>query len=1412
MAQQRNYSLNGFGPLLLISISCLLTLKNGFSQGIVNVNTLTGTAVVNIPIYNVKIGDLSSPVSLAYSASGLKVEDYDNSFGQGWRLIASASITREVRGFPDEIEYQGHSSFNTIYGWLKSANTAPQSIQSLTLANNGTGVCADEITDANTIASNYSYSYDTEPDQFNVSAPGLSCRFVFDGSTNHTIKIMPYRDYKITYTMDGAGRINAFTVVNENGIKYYFDKTNLMDHYIEVTLPGSTTEINPANLEAFKRDFLMYRRKDGNLVRYHDEWALSKMEDTRGNQIRYSYGNYTITNPEILKRYSYKEMEIFKPDGSGGFTRKALYGVTTARIILHLQSITTYSMGMETGSFFEMVQFGWATPSGSNEDERLSTITLTQEKKIYELLYTKKFLGSQSVWYGYGRYFLKGLRSYKPDNLCAGVTSQFDFSYYEVNEALNTCYCVPTVPGNPGATTDTIINAQDYWGYFNAAQGNTSLNPEIYVYPDNSSVELFKLYPIPGVTGVTLTSPNDRTVNIHARDGTLKRITYPNGAITELEYENNEFYDNDVNGNVKGGGIRVKKITDNDGLNTISETFYEYNDPASTSQTTGRAVSVPKFTLAFPNSTTYGNSTDRVFNSTYRTPYDLNTEPEEILYGKVTEKKTGEGKTVYEYNTSGTFRSAAVNDWQETMNYIARNNLGTPPPCPTIAPNFLNSGTLQYPFAPHPNFDFERGLLTKITHYNEAGNVIANEDYAYDRSHQSPSKVYGLRLDQIGTTIEAYGKYFINTEVDNFLVTKTTKVYNSTSPSSTVYTQEVQHYVYTDKNGTPPYRLLKEVWKENSDGATSISRFKYAKEYTATGSGDAMDTAIYNFNNTTNQNPLIETTQGKMEGSVEKTIGASLNTFRAVTIGDLNATNKTAYLPYASYQFIKHDGITGFVPSYINSGGNFIKDNNYVNTPVAIETYNPNGIPQLMTDNSRIPKTVISSIVNEIKLAEFSNARPENTGFSNFEIPCAVDFTIGSGALVSGGRYSNYCLNFQPSTSLCRVLTKPATAANMIVSFWLKDAQSAGEISICATSLGCNLSNCSSSPAVSFSAGSQWKYYQVKIPYANKFGVTTFTYILSTSVAVKLDDLIIYPDNSSVAAYSYTSNSIAKYLLTAKTGINGIGNSYEYDNAGRLWLVRDQFDNIVEMKKYKLINYEDQPTSIVISRSASPYTAGVAGNFGASLPFGFRNGDCSMPPIVYTFNFGDGRSNTTANGDASGDVTVQHTYTNTGTYQITVTASSPEWTNIVAQTPPVTNTPPAELPVTVVGQTPSPCSGGGGTPVICAAGITEYTSAHQCVLSNCSPMSSSCTVTNFRLTAITNGSLATVKSVVWEIAPYGTSDWSTWQTQVEQPVYETSRLFHVIHTVSYLMRAKIIYCDTNLPPAYSNSIAVLNDN
>jgi hypothetical protein len=72
----------------------------------------TGVPQISIPIYTVKEGTLSLPVSISYHASGLKVMEAASSIGMGWSLNAGGVITRTVVGSADD---RGHLT-NTTHG------------------------------------------------------------------------------------------------------------------------------------------------------------------------------------------------------------------------------------------------------------------------------------------------------------------------------------------------------------------------------------------------------------------------------------------------------------------------------------------------------------------------------------------------------------------------------------------------------------------------------------------------------------------------------------------------------------------------------------------------------------------------------------------------------------------------------------------------------------------------------------------------------------------------------------------------------------------------------------------------------------------------------------------------------------------------------------------------------------------------------------------------------------------------------------------------------------------------------------------------------------------------------------------------------------------------------------------------
>ena len=1360
----------------------VLFFNSSFSQEVLSVDNATGTANVTIPLYTVSVGDISSPVALTYSASGLRVEDYDNTKGMGWRLVAEGKVSREVRGFPDDVSYQGDASYSTIKGWITSGTTASASVQSFTIANDlNAATCADEVTDYSSLTSNFGDIYDTEPDLFHVSAPGLSCSFVFDGTASHNIKILSYRDYAISYTLS-SGKITSFTITNEMGIKYFFDRTGSTTHYTDGAVGG--VDVNTSNLEVFRRDFIMYRKKGSASMSYNSEWLLTKIEDTKGNRIKYDYEGWNINNPTVYKKWYSDPVEILVPNGSGGFTKKTLFTYSFVKTESRLTAIKIERSGADYTDVVPLgiiVKFKWAASLGGNQDNQLIGIDIPGEspQSGVSLDYTKKFIKSGSTyWNSFGRFFLKGVKRY-------GVgcePAEYKFTYYDVDEATNACYCTPT--NSSGVVVDTIVNAQDYYGYYNGAVNNTSLNPTLYVYP-STVAETYKINTVSSLSGSLITiSGADRSVNSSAVKGTLKRITYPNGGIAELEYENNDFYDKDVNGIVLGGGIRVKKITRNDGLNTNEMTSYTYNNP-STGVSSGKITSVPKFAIGFPNTTSYATMDLRVKNSTYLSTSDLNTQPHTVYYGFVTVEKQGGGKAIYEYNNDGGFLDNALTYWQENINYIARS--GSLSPCTAMAPAFYKPYQLQYPFAPNSNYDFERGLLKKVTYKTTYNAEVGSEEYTYAGSHSAPTVVYGLRLDYSGSNVKAYSKYAVNAVYDKFLVTKVTKQLNSDLTTGTVQTQE--DYVYTSPSSADPFRLLKETRTTNSDGVTFVNRMKYAKEYTGTSSsGDDMTKALDYFK-TNNINPVIETSQSKIESSVERWLGATVSTYKSFVTGFNGIYNK--YLPHKSFSFVNQAGASSFSFSSISSN-TFIKDAAYVNPPAEIIQYNTNGTPLHILGSDRNNKTILTSINTDKVIAEFSDAKPESIIYDNFDFindkTSLSNYFVGGSA---GGFGGGTCMILQPDVYLYKQVVKPVKNQYFIVSFWAKDADPGAQAIV---AISTSPHSATGPNYITLATGSTWKYYELKLDVKTlnqSFGQNKYINFSGTG-QFKIDNVVVAPMLSGYTHYSYTGDIYSgdNQKLTAKTGINGMSTIYDYD-MNRVVIVRDQYNNIVERKKYmdKNITPQAQPTSAGVGTSlvGSKYV-NVPVNFGAN--YSPTSSSCAPGFVVkYTWDYGDGSF-----PEITYTNTSVHTYTATGTYPVTVTVEV-EGFNPVSSSP---------LSVVVVSSPPA----SGGTPVICAAGVTQLFSNQTCTTSTCSGMPVSCTQTWFTLTGITGGNMGAVKTVVWQSAPLSDpGNWGDVYTTTNAN-YQLMQAMHPIHITSYVMRAKITFLDNSV--AYSNSITIKN--
>ncbi|GGH65860.1 hypothetical protein HNQ91_001991 [Filimonas zeae] len=160
--------------------------------GEVPVGLYSGKPDISIPLFNVAFNkDFSIPLVLQYDASDIKVQTAASRVGFGWSMNTGGVITRSIVGLPDE----HGKGFNYTYNALPLGNG--QAIQPYT----------DSIRYF-AIGEN-----DGESDIYTFNLPGGGGRFINTGTGFQTL---PLSNYKITISG------NAFEITDDNGYKYLF--------------------------------------------------------------------------------------------------------------------------------------------------------------------------------------------------------------------------------------------------------------------------------------------------------------------------------------------------------------------------------------------------------------------------------------------------------------------------------------------------------------------------------------------------------------------------------------------------------------------------------------------------------------------------------------------------------------------------------------------------------------------------------------------------------------------------------------------------------------------------------------------------------------------------------------------------------------------------------------------------------------------------------------------------------------------------------------------------------------------------------------------------------------------------------------------------------------------------------------
>lgn len=1231
---------------------------------IVSVNELTGTANVVIPLYTIAAAHIKFPINLVYSATGVKTSDVEQNAGMGWNVSLGGAVTRQLRGLPDDVSKDGKG--NGAFGWLY-ANDG-QTISNLSFGNdNNTSTCSDEANDIGLLYSSFSGAMDTEPDIFQVNAPGLSCQMVFD--KNKVLQISPFQDLKVSYVVSpqgntDQGQITSFTITNDEGVSYVFSATSTVSQ-TAVASGGSTT------MDYFNSNYTYF----AGGINYYSSWALTQVYDVHNNSININYSQ----TPKV----SFSNPVQVSIGGGALTTLYTMQGWTTSQLPV---SISCSNPVYSAGQTFNINYVG--TPSSSKSC--ISNII----GMGHDFIFGYNTVSSSGI---FSRLFLNSII----DETCSAQTVNGQTaavsSYAPINLSFNYL--------NTTSTTTTLavpgaLNT-DYWGYTNSVNNSSSL-PSIDVNPSTPGYERYRNKQIAASPSAVYTyaiTGSNREADNSSVAGTLSQINYSAGGYTAFSYEPNDYYDNTLQSVVQGGGIRVTQVLDHDGISTNNDFIktYSYRNGLS-GITTGKAISLPIFAFTIPYS---GANTGSALwtSSTIVSPVDLSSEDHSILYGAVTETINNGGYTVYQYALPATnwdtnvpvspnWSPAGLPVWSPTVVNVGRGQ-NADSSCPSVG--VLKNDVNTYPFPPNTNYDFERGLLTNISKFNNTGTQVSETDYYY-QTPEVPIDIVALKYDRlkldVNTYATNYGTYIIHTSARPVVNQIVNKVFDLTNVSPGAQSTSAQ-VVTTNNTYNAAEHKLSQQSITNADGSINATNFKYVKDYNISTAGDGYTTNLLALQSSNINMPVETYSQFTPVNSTKPvTTGANLTLFgtfpnqggMGLTIIQgvkpiVNATGNPGPAPIQYRKFTSTNGVNDFNASSISSTNTFQFDSRYT----TIENdfaYDYTGFLLSKDDGYKHIKTTIYDNFNTFRLrADIKDARYDEIGldyplsfqvnkFTSFQgSPNSYNFVFSPNSPIMDGtslsnltRNGEQALSLPASEILMKSVSKSNTAENYIFSIWV-NAASAGTLTVTAT----DGTNTVTMPlAFDATLGNSkypngFEYCRVALPVTGLTASSNITISFSSNQDINCTDIFTYPDVASVKMYTYNTTN----QKIAETDGNGVSTYYSYDALGRLLFVYDQDNNIVERKTYVNNNtaINNAPAvNLTWSAPAPGYTINNEIIFFHSAITGYNT--CTFNGnTIYTWDFGDGTTQSSNNLTMVG-----HDYTGNKGQQFTctLTITSPQ--------------------------------------------------------------------------------------------------------------------------------------------------------
>lgn len=680
------------------------------------VGHFTGTPEISIPLTELRAKGFTVPVSLSYHASGNKPDAHPGWTGLGWSLHAGGRITRTTNGLDDErTRYDEPLNETNGIGYMSNI-----------VATQGSSWTSNDL---NSIMAPLEVK-DYSPDEFQVSIDEIQASFYL--YSNNTIKIVSKGSR--TFTADVTTNTNTINLMvvrglppNQQGnggkslkapVYSFIERIDLTaDDGTKYTFGGDTTAIEFSIVQHSSYGYNIYNiytnLNEWNTYARATSWMLTRIEKPNGETVEFKYVHDGI--PIIKNDVHHYEMyslgnineDTRNPNGNDKFPNVGLSFILPC----YLTEITS-TIGQDKLTF-----------------QRTKTSELRYQYSEGEMLWV---LGEHSTKIGLigPEAFLQSLNDrdyYMQLDRIEGHREVVDFSYSaDITKRLTLLSVDIHSPEQNSErkyqfeynqTALPVYNSKqtDNWGYYNGKYYGATAYNQLYAYrtPDTEK----------------------------AQAGILTKVIYPTGGATSFEYELHTYskiadqlqFQLTPSSGV-AGGLRVKKISDIIGVDTVSTRTFIYEDALGVS--TGILSGIPAYSVSGTQYDAWDsgwNGANYIHAGSFLANYILSSEVSmnplsvtngsHVTYSMVKEVYSDGGYTVYHYTNHDT---ADCRD-EAAIRYIDN----------------VNSQVLYNGFSSKELF---RGLLLEQSEYKAGGQMVrrianvynlADTDYLYSVEEQS---------------------------------------------------------------------------------------------------------------------------------------------------------------------------------------------------------------------------------------------------------------------------------------------------------------------------------------------------------------------------------------------------------------------------------------------------------------------------------------------------------------------------------------------------------------------------------------------------------------------------------------------------------------------------------------------------